>query len=268
MGKRVFISADIEGITGVVDFKETEKNKDDFSVFRKLMTGEVNAAIEGALESGADTIYVRDAHGDARNILPEDLHQRARLIRGWADSPLCMMEGLDDSFDAVMFVGYHAAADTPDATLKHTMTLRIAEVHVNGILMAEAGLNALIAGMFDVPAVFIAGDRAVCDYATKTFPGIETAAVKHGLGTAAVNLHPKEARRIIHEGARDSLNRLPKIPPFKPEPPFEMIVRYRYEHSAYKASFYPGVDRLDNVSVRYRSDSLMDCFCFFYYCQG
>jgi len=268
MPKRIFISADIEGITGVVDFKETEKNKDDYRTFRKLMAGEVNAAVEGALEAGIDECYVRDAHGDARNILPEALHRKTRLIRGWADTPLCMMEGIDDSFDAVMFIGYHAAADTPDATLKHTMSLRISEVRLNGILLAEAGLNALIAGMYNIPAVFIAGDRAVCDYAANTFPGIETVAVKHGMGTAAVNMHPAEARRIIYEGARKSIEKPHPPAPFRPDPPYEMIIRYRYEHSAYKAAFYPGTERLNAMMIRFQSDHLMDCFRFFYFCQG
>ncbi|HPQ42124.1 MAG TPA: M55 family metallopeptidase, partial [bacterium] len=100
------------------------------------------------------------------------------------------------------------------------------------------------------------------------FPGIGTAAVKYGIGTAAVNLHPEEARQMIRDGARNSLQRLPDIAPFQPESPFEMTVRYRYEHSAFKASFYPGVDRLDNVTVRFCSENLMDCFRFFYFCQG
>ncbi|MBN1297393.1 M55 family metallopeptidase [bacterium] len=265
--KRVFISADIEGVTGVVHFHETEREKDDYGIFRRLMTGEVNAAITGVLDAGADDVVVRDAHGDARNILPEELNPAARLIRGWADTPLCMMEGIGACFDAVVFIGYHAAADVPNATLKHTMNLRIAEVQVNGILMAEAGLNALIAGMFDVPVICIAGDQAICDYAKRTFGEIEVVAVKDGIGSAALNLHPEKTRDLIRTGARRGLERLAEFTPFKPDPPYEFVVRYRYEHSAFRAAFYPGVERLDNVRVRFASDDLMACFHFFYFCQ-
>jgi D-amino peptidase len=268
MKKKVFISADIEGITGVVHFDEVERNKDDFMMFRKLMTKEVNASIIGALEAGADEIVVRDAHGDARNILPEDLHRKARLIRGWADTPLSMMEGIDDSFDAVMFVGYHAPADTPDATLKHTMSLRIAELKVNNILMAEAGLNALIAGMFDVPVVFVAGDKAVCDYAHATFGDIETVPVKEGMGAAAINLHPEIAREQIQTHSRAALQNLERFSPYRLEPPFDFMVRYRHEHSAHKAQYYPGTIRLDSNTIRYKADNLSACLSFFFYCMG
>ena len=268
MAGRVYISADIEGVTGVVHFDETERNKSDFGIYRKFMTEEVNAAIEGALEAGASDIVVRDAHGDARNILPKLLHENARLIRGWGDTPFCMMEGIGDCFDAVMFIGYHAAADVPNATLKHTMTLRVAEIRVNGVLMAEAGLNALIAGYFGVPTVFIAGDRAVCEYARETFGDIETVSVKDGLGTAAVNIHPKLARKEIKAAAARAIESLPRYKSFTLEAPYTFQIRYRYEHSAFKASFYPGCERVDNVTVKFTSDDLKDCFTFFYFCQG
>lgn len=268
MKKKVFISADIEGITGVVHFDEVERNKDDFMMFRNLMTKEVNASIIGALDAGADEIVVRDAHGDARNILPEELHRKASLIRGWADSPLSMMEGINDSFDAVMFVGYHAPADTPNATLKHTMSLRIAELKVNNILMAEAGLNALIAGMFNVPVVFIAGDKAICDYARTTFGDIETVPVKEGLGAAAINLHPETARERIQTHSRKALQNLERFSPYQLEPPFEFMVRYRHEHYAHKAQFYPGAVRVSSNQIRFTADNLPTCLSFFFYCMG
>lgn len=269
MSKKIYISADIEGVTGVVHFDETMRSKsDDFSVYRKLMTTEVNAAIEGALAAGATDIVVRDAHGDARNILPGELHKKARLIRGWADTPYCMMEGIDRGFDGVIFVGYHAAADTPNATLKHTMTFRIAEVTINGILLAEAGLNALIAGIYDVPVLMLAGDDAACNYAASTFPDIQTVAVKEGMGAAAISVHPEVACEEIRKTAEKAVSDIASIKPFKPQKPYQFKVRYRSEHSAFKAAFYPGVERMDNTTVVYRSDSLKACFQFFYFCQG
>jgi len=268
MTLRIYISADIEGVTDLVHFDETERKKSDFDIARNLMTSEVNAAIEGALEAGATDIVVRDAHGDARNIIPEKLNKAAQLIRGWADTPYCMMEGISEHFNAVMFVGYHAAAETPDSTLKHTMTLRVAEIRVNGILMAEAGLNALIAGMFNVPTILITGDKSVCDYARETFSGIETVAVKEGIGAAAINFHPEISRQKIKAGAIAALSRISEFEPFILSKPYEFVIRYRYEHSAFKASFYPGAERINNTTIRFISDELKDCFQFFYFCQG
>jgi D-amino peptidase len=268
MGKKIYISADIEGITGVVHFDEVERNKDDFGMFRKFMTREVNAAIKGALDAGADEIIVRDAHGDARNILPDELHRSARLWRGWADTPLSMMEGIDDSFDAVMFVGYHAAADIPDATLKHTMSGRVAEVRLNNILMAEAGLNAVMAGLFNVPVIFISGDRAVCEYSKQTFTDIETVSVKDGKGAAALSIHPEAACELIRKHAAKSMMQLDTYTPFQPTSPYTFNVRYRREHSAFRAQFYPGATRPDSNTISFKSDNLMDCLTFFYYCMG
>ncbi|MGB3976276.1 MAG: M55 family metallopeptidase [bacterium] len=268
MTKKVFISVDMEGVTGVVHFDEVERNKSDFMMFRKLMTAEVNAAINGALEAGASDIIVRDAHDEARNILPEELNKSARLLRGWADSPLSMMEGIDNSYNAVMFVGYHAPADTPDGTLSHTMSMKIAELKVNDVVMAEAGLNALIAGMFDVPVVFVSGDKATCDYTRDTLGEIETVVVKEGIGAAAINLHPEISRELIQLHSKKALEKLDRFSPFKLSPPYEFKIRYRYEYSAYKAHFYPGVKRLSSNQVAFRSNDLSACLTFLFFCLG
>lgn len=268
MAKKVFISVDMEGITGVVHFDEVERNKSDFMMFRKLMTAEVNAAIRGALDAGADEILVRDAHDEARNILPEELHKSARLIRGWADSPLSMMEGIDSAYDAVMFVGYHAPADTPNATLSHTMSMRIAELKINDIVLAEAGLNALIAGMFDVPVVLVSGDKATCDYSRATLGDVETVVVKEGKGAAAINLHPEISRELIQSRSKKALEKLDRFLPFKISPPYEFKIRYRYEYSAHKAQFYPGVKRLNSNEVILHSDDLFACLTFLFFCLG
>src|SRR5512137_2411178 len=134
---KVFISVDMEGVSGLINWDETEQGGSDYPLFRKLMTEEANAAIAGALVAGATEIVVRDAHGSARNILPDLLRPEARLIREWA-SPMSMMEGLDRTFDAVVFVGYHARGGTPDAVLKHTMSLTLFDLILNGVRMPEA----------------------------------------------------------------------------------------------------------------------------------
>ncbi len=263
---KVFISVDIEGITGIVNWKDTEKGKGDYTYFRKLMTQEANAAVEAALESGATDVFVRDAHGDALNILPGELHREARLIREWSGSPYGMMDGIDASFQACIFIGYHAKAHTPNATLKHTMSLKIADLRMNGISLAEAGFNALIAGYFDVPLVFISGDKAICDYAEQLWPKIETVAVKQGIGTACVSLHPEKTKEMIRAGVLRALGKRDAIAPFKVTPPFRLEVEYNAETSAYRAAWFPGVVRKNERTVIYNSDDFMDCLRFFLFC--
>ncbi|MBM3789639.1 MAG: hypothetical protein FJW35_04710, partial [Acidobacteria bacterium] len=159
---KVFISVDMEGITGVVNWEEVSRTGKDYDYFRRIMTQETNAAIEGALAAGASEIVVRDSHGSARNILPDLLHRSAMLLRDWSGGPKSMMEGIDETFDAVLFVGYHAKAGTADALLEHTMTGTITDVSINGVSLPEAGINALIAGHYNVPVAFAAGDEALC----------------------------------------------------------------------------------------------------------
>ena len=196
-GLKVFISVDMEGVAGVIHWDDVSRRGDDYSLFRKLMTQETNAAIEGALEAGATEILVRDSHGSARNILPDLLRPEAELLRDWSGGPLVMMEGIDKSFDAVIFIGYHARAGTPDAVLKHTMTGSIYDVVLNGKKMPEAGINAFIAGNFGVPVVMVAGDLAICKQAKELFGNIETVSVKEGIGKAAKMLHPLKAQELI-----------------------------------------------------------------------
>lgn len=138
-GRKVFISVDMEGITGVVNWEDVSRTGKDYDYFRRIMTLETNAAIEGALAAGATEIVVRDSHGSARNILPDLLNENARLLRDWSGGPLVMMEGIDESFHAVMFIGYHAKAGTPDALLDHTSSGNVTDVSINGVSLPEAG---------------------------------------------------------------------------------------------------------------------------------
>ena len=137
---KVFVSVDMEGVAGLIHWDETGSGGPDYQLFRTIMTGEANAAVAGAFEAGATEVVVRDAHDSARNILPDQIDPRARLIREW-NGPLSMMEGIDRTFDAVVFVGNHARAGTPNAVLKHTMSLSLFDVILNGVRMPEGGLE-------------------------------------------------------------------------------------------------------------------------------
>lgn len=262
-GLKIFISVDMEGVCGVIHWEDVSRDGKDYSLFRRLMTEETNAAVEAALGAGATEILVRDSHGSARNILPDLLHPDAVLLRDWSTSPLSMMEGIDQSFDAVIFIGYHARANTPDAVLDHTMTGSIFNVELNGKKMPEAGINAFIAGNFGVPVVLVAGDSAICQQAKELFGDVETAAVKEGIGEAAKMLHPTKAQELIRKKTQEALKRLEDFKPFKLTPPYTMVVTFKDEERAENSSWIPGAMKVGSNSVSFTSSDFMEVLKFF-----
>jgi D-amino peptidase len=261
---KVFISVDMEGITDVTNWEEASSSGSDYQYYRTLMTNEVNAVIEGAAEAGAVEIIVRDSHGSARNIIPEKLSPKAKLIRDWSGGPFGMMEGIgiDKTFDAVLFVGYHAKAGTKNATLDHTMSGSIYDLKVNGVSLPEAGCNGLIGGYYNVPVVFIAGDKAACEQAVKIFGDVETVAVKEGIGEASLNLHPEKSHKLIKAGVKKALGRLDDFRPLKYQPPYTVEIQFKNEHQAHRASWYPGAKRVGNWGVSLASDEFLDVMRF------
>ncbi len=260
---KVFISVDMEGISGVVDWTDVSGSDGDYQYFRKVMTKETNAAIEGALEAGATEVIVRDSHSNARNILPEELNPEAKLLRGWVGGPLGMMDGIDETFDAVIFIGYHAKAGTPNAVLEHTMSSKnITDITINGISCPESGCNGMIAGYFKVPVVFLSGDQAACDQVKAIFGNIETVPVKKGIGAAALNLHPKKSRELIKKGVKKALGRLSDFKPFELTGPYKIEVTYKNEEKVYKAALWPGATRTGDWTATYTSNQFLDIIKF------
>ena len=257
-GLKVFISVDMEGLTGVANWEEVSRTGKDYDYFRAIMAKETNAAIEGALAAGATEIVVRDSHGSARNILPEMLNRNARLLRDWSGSHMSMMEGIDETFDAVVFIGYHARAGTPNALLEHTSSGNVTNVEVNGVSLPEAGYNALIAGNLDIPVVFTAGDRAICEQVKELFGEIETVAVKEGIGAAALNLHPEVARERIRAGVERALRNIDSYSPYKLTAPYTLVLTMKDETKIYNGSFYPGAVRTGDWELTYQSDDIME----------
>lgn len=255
---KVFISVDMEGIAALVDGEETSRSGEDYDYFRKIMTREANAAIEGAATAGATEIIVRDSHGAKRNILPDSLDRRAKLLRGSSGTPKNMMDSIDETYDAVVFIGYHAKAGTPNAILEHTSTGNVTDLSINDVSMPEAGYNALVAGLYDVPVVFVAGDRAVCDQAEQLLGEIETVAVKEGIGGAALCLHPEVARERIRAGVERALRNLDRYKPFKLTPPYTMVLRLKNETKVFEGALYPGAQRTGDWEITYTSSNLLD----------
>jgi D-amino peptidase len=256
-GPKVFISVDMEGIAGLVNPESTSRSGSDYGYFRRIMSAEANAAVLGAFDAGASEVVVRDSHGSARNILPDLLDPRARLIRDWSGGPLDMVEGIDESFDALIFVGYHARAGTPDAIIDHTMSGNVTDFAMNGVSLPEAGINALIAGLYGVPVVFVAGDQAVCDQVTELFGRVETVAVKRGIGAASEGLHPEVANTRIRAGVADAVRNRSGYRPFTMTPPYTMVLKLKSEASVYNGSFFPGARRTGDWELTFTSEDLL-----------
>jgi len=248
--RKIFVTNDMEGITGVVDWGHVGGDKEEYAHYRKLMVGDLNAAIEGALEAGAEEIVVSDSHGRMRNINPWELNEAATIIRG-SPKPNGMMAGISDEYDAAMFIGYHAMRGTENAILCHTYTLGVMAAYVNGVQMGEFGLNASLAGYYGVPAVFISGDAAVAEEAGSLVPGIHTAVVKKGVGRyAAKCLPPEKSTALIKETVTKALGAYQDIKPVKIETPVELKVELSSANGTDAASTLPYVKRIDGRSVK------------------
>jgi len=175
---KLYISADMEGITGVVTDEQLGPAGFEYQRFREFMTAEVNAAIEAAFAAGATEILVSDSHGNGQNLLIEKLPKNVQIVRSWP-RPLMMMQGIDETFDGVICIGYHSSTTNPEGVRAHTMSsANLADVRLNGISMPEAGINAAIAGYFNVPIIMISGDDAVAKEVTTLLGNIEAAIVK------------------------------------------------------------------------------------------
>lgn len=255
---KVFISVDMEGISGVVTSEECGASGSDYGYFRRIMSEEANAAVLGAFDAGATEVVVRDSHGSARNILPGLLDPQARLIRDWSGGPQGMMEGLDGSFDAVVFIGYHARAGTPDAIIDHTSSGNVTDFAINGQSLPEAGYNALMATHYGVPVVFVAGDQAVVDQVQELFGEVATVATKEGIGAASNGLHPETAAEMIRAGVADAVSNRDRYGLFDLEKPYTLTLKLKTEQSVWNGSWFPGARRTGDWELTYTGDEILE----------
>lgn len=259
---KVFISVDMEGITNVVHVDQTTPGTAEYAAARKWMAEDVNAAVEGAFKAGATEVIVNDSHGSMRNINPDDLNPRAVLISG-SPKPLSMMQGIDETCDAVLFVGYHAQAGTQNATLDHTISGSVVHgIRVNGVEMPELGLNAAIAGWYGVPVVFVSGDVAVCRQAKALLGNdIVTAPVKDGIGRQAARLVPEaDARKAIRDRAAEAVRRAKQFKPYRLNPPYTFELEFFVSSQADMACLVPEVKRKDARTVTFTHDDYVKGF--------
>jgi len=254
----------MEGISGVTGPDDVDPKKDAYKRFQKIMTGDVNAAVEGALLGGADEILVNDSHDGMRNILIEELNPKAQLISG-DTKPLCMMQGINSSFDLAMFVGYHAMAGTEAAVLNHTFYSRmVSDVWINGNLAGETAINAAIAGYFGVAVGAVTGDDKIAHEATNLLGNIETAIVKEGIDRYVAKCLPLgESQRLITRTCKEAVERKKDFKPFIYSPPVKLSVRLATTAEAATASLLPAVTRLDPRTVSLMSTDYLEAFRIF-----
>jgi len=248
---KVLISADMEGVDGVSSWDvQASPEGREYAKFRHLMTQEVNMAVVGAQGAGAGDIIVADSHGDGQNIDLEELNPGARLVRAFP-RPLGMMQGIDSTFDAVVFIGYHARAGQPAAVLSHTMSSRrIASVRLNGKEASEASFNAAVAGEFGVPVVFLSGDQAICAEAREEIGPIETVTVKEATGFYSATMNGlRDVRQQIFEGVRRAVGRREEIKPFKLQHPVKLEITFKKTVDAEIVSLLPGVERPEGNTI-------------------
>jgi D-amino peptidase len=243
---KLFISSDIEGTAGIVDWQQVRASGADYELGRRLLTDEVNAAIDGAVEAGATKILVNDSHSTMQNIRPNALHGNASYLSG-RHKPLYMMEGLDGTFDAVFMVAYHGSIGAERAILSHTYNpLAVWETRLNGVPVGESALNALVALHHRVPVVLITGDDATAEEARPFLPGAETVVVKRSITRfAAESLHPDRACQLIRDGAARALARASAISPPAIELPATLDVTFLTADMADMATWIHGVERAD-----------------------
>lgn len=255
---KVFISADIEGVTGCTVWDETDKGKDLYESYARQMTLEVKAACEGANEAGATEIMVKDAHDSGRNITHNLLPKNTKLVRGWAGGLYSMVQELDESYDALLFIGYHSAAGRDTNPLAHTMTTGLDYLKINGMVASEFLIHSYIAAFLKVPVVFLSGDKGLCEDTKTLNSNIQTVAVKEGIGNSTISIHPELAIEKIKDGVREALtgDRIKCLIELPEE--FIVAIRYKKHKDAYKGSTYPGVMKIDENTLEFRSKDYME----------
>lgn len=262
---KLFISADLEGVAGIVNWSEADIESPFSKYFTEQMTKEVNAACEAAIAAGAEDILIKDAHSTARNLDPSKLPEQVKILRGWTRDPYSMMAGLDGSFDGVFFIGYHSAAGANGNPLAHTMNMQNEYVKINGEIASEMLINAYTAASMGVPVLLATGDKMICEDALKINPHIKTVPVSEGIGNASISIHPQVALKKIKEQVQSALS--DDLGKYKIELPesFHVEIAFREHYLARRGSFYPGAKQTGAKTVEYESNDYNEVLRFLFF---
>lgn len=258
---KIFISTDMEGTAGVVDWEQCIPGKPEYAYYRQLLQNEVNASIRGAMKAGATEFLINDSHSSMQNLRPDTLEGNARYLSG-KYKPLYMMQGLDSSFDAIFFVSYHGSMSSDGSILSHTYNPRaISDVWLNGEVASEAALNALVAQKYGVPIVLVTGDETTKVETTVWSPGVRAAVVKKSITRfAADNMHPVEACQVIEAAAQDAIENLSSIKAPAITMPATIQIRFHNSDFADMATWLPGTERVNAKEVKFTDDDPLNLF--------
>src|SRR5687767_10879857 len=256
---KIYISADMEGVVALVTTERFGPHGVEYARCREFMTQEVNAAITGAIEAGATEIVVSDSHGNGQNLLIEKLPKNMLLVRSWP-RPLMMMQGIDETFAGVIFLGYHTGTTNPQGVRAHTISsARLADIRLKGVSVSEAGVNAAIAGHFNVPVIMVSGDDAVVKETTALLGDVEGATVKWSSGFhSAKTMMPEAVYQLIREKAKRAIGRIKDFKPHKLAPPIQLDVRFKNYRPSEVLSYLSIVERTDAHSIRFTGKDIIE----------
>ena len=256
---KVYISVDLEGIAGVVTGDQLGPAGFEYGRAREFMTQEALAAIAAAKEAGATEILVSDSHGNGESLLIDQFPEDVRIIRSWP-RPLMMMEGIDSTFAAAIFIGYHSSTTNPNGVRAHTISsANLTGVSLNGVAVPEAGINAAIAGRFGVPVVFVSGDDAAVEETRRLLGDVEGAVVKRSISFhSAATMTPKAAQQLIRERVKAALARRASFKPYVVRPPIQLDVSFKHYRAAEILAYLPFVQRTTAHSIRFTGKDMVE----------
>jgi D-amino peptidase len=257
--RRILISADMEGLAGVVTGDQLSPASFEYARFREFMTEEVLAAIDGARQAGVTDFLIADSHGNMQNLLIEKLPRDVMVVRG-TPRPLGMLEGIAAGIEGVVFVGYHSSTTSAEGVRAHTFSsATLADVRLNGLSVSEGVWNAALAGHFGVPVLAVAGDEAAVKEVAAQVPGVEQAVVKWPLGFhAARTLTPEAARDVIRAAVRRAVGRRSELRPYTVRTPVEVEIRFKNYRPAEVLSWMRGITRADAHAVRFQARDMVE----------
>lgn len=257
---KLFLSVDMEGITGLPDPSFVSESKNNYERSRRIMTQEANAIIESAFQHGAKDILVNDSHSSMNNLLVEELHPEASLITG-GRKPFSMVQSLDSSYDAAVFAGYHSRAGQP-GVMSHTMTLYIRNIFLNDVQIGEIGMNAYMAGYYNVPVIMLAGDDCACREIEELIPGVTTATVKEAISrSAAKTMHPEKAKLLLKDKVAEAIQNMENVKPLTPPEKPILKVEFNNYGQAESAAIMPGCEVEKNSTiVRYEAKNMAETY--------
>lgn len=252
----IYISADLEGTACTVRWAETEIREYGYDMACRQMALETAAACRAVMAAGYEAV-VKDAHDYAVNIDPNLLPKGVRIIRGWMSSPYSMVGGLEPGCAGVIYIGYHSPAGSNASPLAHTMNYKAFNwIKINGEIVSEFDINALLADEMGVPSLFLAGDQGMCGMAEENYPGIITYATKQGTGNAVWSVHPQEAVEEIESGVARAMANMAKVRPLSGS--YTLEISFRKHQDARTASWYPGAELVDEHTVRFTAGTPLE----------